>query len=154
MRANLIAGLGMAAIAAYFGAGLPLIDDRAGYSGLSPRFLPTIVTVGLALATVLLLVGRRSVLDEAEDAPGTVHPERGAQRLALVAGGLLLHLAVIGTIGFVLASTLLMVLVARGFGSARPARDAAVALCVALPIWAIFTQLLGISLKLLPVAGF
>lgn len=154
MRPNLFAGLGMAAITAYFGAGLPLVDDRAGYSGLSPRFLPTLVTLGLAIVTVLLLVRRHSVLEQAEDAAGAIELGRGPQRLALVAGGLLLHLALIGTIGFVLASTLLMVLVARGFGSDRPARDAVVALCVALPIWAVFTQLLGISLALLPFAGF
>jgi len=153
MRANLIAGIGLAAVAAFFAAGLPSIDDQAGYSGLSPRFLPQIVTFGLAACALMLLLRRHSVPAQAEDAATAVERERGPGRLALVAGGLLLHMALIGTLGFVLAGVLLMSLVARGYGSTRTLRDALVGLAITVPIWLLFTQLLGISLKLLPLAG-
>ena len=62
-------------------------------------------------------------------------------------------MALIGTLGFVLSSTLLMVCVARGYGSRRR-RDALIGLAVTLPMWALFEFLLGINLPLLPVAGF
>jgi putative tricarboxylic transport membrane protein len=44
-----------------------------------------------------------------------------------------------------------MVFVARGYGSRRPLRDAIVALAVTVPIWALFSQVMGISLPLLPL---
>lgn len=153
MRANLAAGLGVAAVAAFFGAGLPFIDGGEGYSGLSQRFLPIIVTLGLALCATMLLFDPRAVPAQPEDAPDAVEPQRGMARLATVASGLLLHLALIGTIGFILASTLLMVLVARSYGSRRPARDALVALGLTIPMWLAFAKVLGVSLPLLPLAG-
>jgi putative tricarboxylic transport membrane protein len=44
-----------------------------------------------------------------------------------------------------------MVFVARGYGSRRPLRDAIVALAVTVPIWVLFSQVMGISLPLLPL---
>ena len=71
-----------------------------------------------------------------------------------VAAGLVLNMALIGTLGFVLASTLLMVCVARGYGSRRWIRDSLIGLAITLPMWALFDFLLGINLPLLPIAGF
>ena len=51
----------------------------------------------------------------------------------------------------ILASVLLMVFVARGYGSRRPLRDAIVALAVTVPIWVLFSRVMGISLPLLPL---
>jgi putative tricarboxylic transport membrane protein len=67
--------------------------------------------------------------------------------------GLAAHLALIGQIGFVLASALLMSCVARGWGSRRPGRDALIGLAVALPVWALFAKVMGIGLPLLPALG-
>jgi len=112
------------------------------------------VTIGLAVCAVLLLTRRESVLAQAEDAGTAVAPQRGAARLAMVVAALLLHMALIGVAGFVLASTLLMVLVARGYGSRRPARDALIALAITTPMWAVFAKVLGVALPFLPLAGF
>ena len=49
---------------------------------------------------------------------------------------------------------LLMVCVARGFGSTRPLRDAGIALAIAFPMWLLFAKVLQVSLKLFPLAGF
>ncbi|MFX5570813.1 tripartite tricarboxylate transporter TctB family protein, partial [Acinetobacter baumannii] len=73
--------------------------------------------------------------------------------LLWVAAGLLLNMALIGTLGFVLASTLLMVCVARGYGSRRLVRDALIGLAITVPMWLLFDFLLGINLPLLPIAG-
>ena len=154
MHANHWVGLGVGALALFFGAGLPFVDSQGGYAGLSPRFLPTVVTIGLAVCALLLLIRRAAVAARPDEAHTAVEPGRGFARLAWVAGGLLAHLLLIGTIGFVLASSLLMVCVARGFASARPVRDALIGLAIALPMWLLFAKVLQVNLKLLPVAGF
>jgi len=150
-RPHLAAGLAAAAAAAFMGAGLPLLDSSGGYAGLSPRFMPTLVTAALAVCALLLL-RRGSVPEHNDDAAGTVAPHDGPRRLAWVAGGLLLHMALIGSIGFVIAGALLMACVARGYGSARPARDVAAGLAMTVPIWLLFAKGLGLSLPLLPLA--
>jgi len=152
MRADLLAGVGLSALAAFFGAGLPGIDAAAGYSGLSPRFAPTAVALGLAGCALLLMLARAAPPAPQDDAD-VVAPARSGRRLALVAGGLLLHLAIIGSLGFVVAGTLLTVLAARGHGSRRPLRDAAVGVALTLPLWGLFAGLVGLRLPLLPIAG-
>jgi putative tricarboxylic transport membrane protein len=148
-----IVAAGVAVLALVLACGLPLIDAQAGYAGLSPRFLPGLVSAGLALAAWRLWRGARSVLPQAPDAASAVQPEAAGRRLAWAAGGLIGHLLLVGTAGFVLAGTLLLVCVARGFGSTRPARDALVGLALTLPVWFVFARLLGVGLKLFPPAG-
>jgi putative tricarboxylic transport membrane protein len=150
MRGHLIAGTGVAFLAAVLAAGLPSIDAQGGYSGLSPRFLPTVVTVMLGALAVLLMLNPASVPrpDSPADAKG-----RSTARLLTLLAGLLLHMALVGLLGFIAAGTLLMVLVARGFGSRRPMRDALVGLALTLPLWLVFTRLLGLALPLLPLLG-
>ena len=152
-RPNLVAGIGIALLALAFGVGAADIDAQAGYAGLSPRFLAMLVALGLAACALRLLWRRDSVFAQAQDADTTVDPARGRRRLAWVAGGLLAHMALVGTVGFVLASTLLMVCVARGYGSTRPGRDAVLALALTAPMWLVFAKLLGVGLPLLPAAG-
>lgn len=154
MRPNLVAGFAASLAAAFFGAGLPFIDAAGGYAGLSQRFLPTVVTIGLAVCAVLLLARRESVLATAENSQDAVDLQRGPRRLAWAACGLLLHMALIGLAGFVLASTLMMLMVARACGSTRALRDAVAGLAITLPMWLVFTRVLGIQLPLLPIAGF
>jgi putative tricarboxylic transport membrane protein len=63
------------------------------------------------------------------------------------------HAVLIGVIGFVLASALLMACAARGFGSRRPLRDVLIGLAIALPLWFVFARVFQVGLKLLPAAG-
>jgi len=48
--------------------------------------------------------------------------------------------------GFILSSSLLFWLVARGFESAKPVRDAAVGLLLSIVVYLAFTRGLGLSL--------
>jgi putative tricarboxylic transport membrane protein len=66
--------------------------------------------------------------------------------LGVLALALATDLLLIDSAGFVIASTLLFALVARGFGSRRPARDATVGLALAALVYAAFTHGLGIAL--------
>ncbi len=147
---NLAVGIAVLLAAAFFGVGLPSIDDQSGYSGLSPRFLPMLVTAGLALLGLLLAARPASVPAQAE---GSGEQPARLGGLAWLLSGLVLDLALIGSLGFVLASCVLMVCVARGYGSRRPLRDAMIALLLTLPVWALFSRVLGLSLPLLPAIG-
>jgi putative tricarboxylic transport membrane protein len=58
----------------------------------------------------------------------------------------LLFVAALDLAGFVIASTLLSVSVAAGFGSRRPLRDAAAALVLSVILYVTFTRGLGLAL--------
>lgn len=161
MRAHRVVGLSLAALTAGLAAGLPFIDSQGGYAGLSPRFLPTVVCVGLGICALMVFL-RPDALPAAEPSEPDAGPDRtgsahaaapAAGRLAWVGGGLVAHAALIGVIGFVLASALLMACAARGFGSRRPLRDVLVGLAIALPLWFVFARVFQVGLKLLPAAG-
>ena len=57
----------------------------------------------------------------------------------IISAGIILHMVIIGWAGFIIASTVLFVLVARGFGSRRIVRDALIALVLATVVFFIFT---------------
>jgi len=157
LKSGLAIGAAVIGLSVAFGIGLAAIDGAGGYSGLSPRFMPTLVALGLALCGLTILVqtarGRfvagGDELKAAGDA-APLSPTAGTDLLWLIAG-LVLHMVLIGWVGFIAASTLLMVFVARGYGSRRPLRDALVALAITVPIWALFSQVMGISLPLMPL---
>lgn len=149
-------GVAVLAVSVFFLVGLPGISGDEGYAGLSPRFMPTLVAIGLAVCGVLLTWqgvrgGFKNMPEEDADLPSAPHNFKG---FLWVCAGLVANMALIGTLGFVFASTLMMVCVARGYGSRRIVRDALIGLAITVPMWALFEFLLGINLPLLPVAGF
>ena len=136
--------------------GLPIAQWFNETVGKDARFAPTLVAIGLAVCGALLAWqgvrgGFRNMPEEDAELPSAAHNFKG---FLWVSAGLVLNMALIGTLGFVLSSTLLMVCVARGYGSRRVVRDAIVGLCITVPMWALFEFLLGINLPLLPIAGF
>jgi putative tricarboxylic transport membrane protein len=157
LKSGFAIGAAVIGLSIAFGIGLLSIDGTGGYSGLSPGFMPTLVALGLALCGLMILVqtarGRFVAGDDELEATGDtapLSPTAGTDLIWLIAG-LVLHMVLIGWVGFIAASTLLMVFVARGYGSRQPLRDAIVALAVTVPIWALFSQVIGISLPLLPL---
>jgi putative tricarboxylic transport membrane protein len=65
---------------------------------------------------------------------------------AWISAGLVAHMLLIAGIGFVLASTLLFVFTARGFGSRRWLRDALIGVSASTGIYLLFTR--GLTLQL------
>jgi putative tricarboxylic transport membrane protein len=66
--------------------------------------------------------------------------------LLFVVAGLVANVALIVPLGFTGASTILFVLVAYGFGSRKPLRDAAIGFAVALVAYFGFAKLLGVNI--------
>lgn len=109
------------------------------YATVGPSVFPTMITVFL-LACALGLVVAAARGGWAHDQDGTI-TEWGS--LAFVLGGLALNAALIDRLGFILASTILFTLVARGFGSEKWPRDAFIGFLLALVSYVGFDRVLG-----------
>ncbi len=107
------------------------------------RLFPAMVGAGLALiAAALLVEARRRRVTQPP-------PARNAGNMSGVAWiglGAILTLALLERAGFVVASTLLFALTARGFGSLRWILNLAIGLAFALAVYLIFTR--GLTLAL------
>lgn len=147
---HLAIGAGVLTLAALLAAGAAVLPVDKGYTIVGTRVFPYAVAllmgvVGAGLVWQALSGGFRSF--EVEPLPADAWPLR--QRLgaaAWVSGGLLVDALLIDRIGFVLASTLLFAAAARGFGSTRWARNAAIGIALSWPIYVGFTLGLGLSL--------
>ncbi len=122
------------------------IAETQGYAQIGPRLFPYIIGVGLTLCGAVLgwhaLTGgwRNIPLDqEGHGAPDWL-------AFFIISAGIVLHMVVIGWAGFIIASTLLFVLIARGFGSRRLVRDALIAVALAAVVFFVFTSGLGLKL--------
>jgi putative tricarboxylic transport membrane protein len=135
---HLLVALGVLVIAALSAWQSAEIPDSV-VNAVGPQVVPWFVTAFLlATALGLMMAAMRSGWAQPEDGPIT---EWGG--LALVSLGLLANVALIEVIGFILASTLMFPLVARGFGSTRPLSDAAIGFALAFVAYIGFDRVLG-----------
>jgi len=113
------------------------------YAKVGPTVVPYITALGLAGLGLLLLYSALTggwQPDEEKD----VAPDRVA--LLWIVAGLALNVLLISTGGFTIASIVLFVCVARGFGSKAILRDAAIGAAFALIAYFGFAQTLGINI--------
>jgi putative tricarboxylic transport membrane protein len=132
------------------------LPSEGGYSHIGPNFFPAVISAGL-IALGLWLLGEAFAggWRNLSERPAGEQPFQ-PRAFAWVSAGLFIHMAAIGSAGFVLAGTALFALVARGFGSARPARDAALGFVLSLAVHLFFVKLLNVSLPggwLAPLLG-
>jgi putative tricarboxylic transport membrane protein len=113
------------------------------YAKVGPTIVPYITAVCLGVLGVLLLVEALRGGWQPEEEKEVV-PDRAA--LLWVVAGLVLNVLLIGPAGFTLASILLFVCVARGFGSKAILRDTAIAAAFALIAYFGFAKTLGINI--------
>lgn len=143
---ELLISIGLFAIGAFVIYETQTIAETQGYSQVGPRLFPYIIGTGLTLCGAVLAWhaisgGWRDVpLDqEGHDDPDWV-------AFGLISAGIVLHMALIGWAGFILASLLLFVMIARGFGSRKPVRDLLIGAAVAVAAYFLFTKGLGLKL--------
>jgi putative tricarboxylic transport membrane protein len=122
------------------------LPTEGGYAQVGPGVVPRIVgVITLVLGGFLLreaLAGGFHGVDE--EAEARVPMDWPA--FAWVTAGIVGYGALIEHAGFVIASTLLFVLVARGFRSRRWALNTAVGAVLAIAVYAVFNYGLGLTL--------
>ena len=133
------------------GHGRPDLSGRCRrrLRGHRTAIFPFAIALGLGLCGIgLILEALTGGYRNLEGAPEGVKLDRAAwEGLGWIVGGLVFQLLTIPTIGFVPTSAVLFTCVARAFGARSLWRSAVIGLLMALAIWAIFTQLLGVSLQ-------
>jgi putative tricarboxylic transport membrane protein len=145
-RGELFVSLALTALGIFVIMGTQSIPAGAGYSQIGPRAFPYLIGSGLLIIGGILTWqavsgGWRNVpMDQEEHAS----PDWAA--FALISAAVILHMVSIGWAGFILASTFLFILIARGFGSRRVVRDIVVGAVLSTAAFFIFT--LGLGLKL------
>jgi putative tricarboxylic transport membrane protein len=140
---------------AAFGAGVCLAGVGLGWHAfeipvrpvdvlLGPRLFPLAVMAGVAaLGAALVVAALRAH-------PAPVVEDRGGsidwRALGYILGGLGLFAVAVETLGFAVATALLFVAVARGFGSANLWRDAGIGVVLSGTVFAVFVYGLGLDL--------
>ena len=113
------------------------------YAKVGPTVVPMITAVALGILGVLLLIAAWQGGWQSEEEK-EVTPDRVA--LLWVVAGLVLNVLLISSAGFTIASVILFVCVARGFGSKAIVRDAAIGAAFALIAYFGFAKTLGIDI--------
>lgn len=142
--------LGLIALGSFVVYDTQNIPDAAGVSGVGPRLFPYLIGVGLTLCGGVL--GWQAITGGWRHmVPVPEHDRPDWYAFGVISAGIVLHMIVIGWAGFVIAGTLLFVLIARGFGSRRPAFDAGIAVVLNIVVYLIFTHGLGLKLPASPL---
>ena len=142
--------LGLIALGSFVVYDTQSIPEATGAAGVGPRLFPYLIGVGLTLCGGVL--GWQSITvgwHQMPEVPEHKRPDWYA--FGIISAGIVLHMIVIGWAGFVIAGTLLFVLIARGFGSRRPTRDAVIAIVLNVLVYLIFTHGLGLKLPASPL---
>jgi putative tricarboxylic transport membrane protein len=157
--AELLLSLAIFALGIAVAIGTTLLSRAGGHARIGPNAAPAVVAGGLIILGLWLLYEalsggwRNSVPDEAE-ARGEHRFYTGA--FIWVSAGLIAQILLIDRAGFVLAQAALFACVARGFGSARPARDFALGLVLGVSVFLFFVKFLNVNLPagwLKPILG-
>jgi putative tricarboxylic transport membrane protein len=159
LRAEVALSAGVLALGAMSAAVTAQLPSEGGYAGIGPNFFPALTAGSLILLGAWLLWealagGWRNRNPEDPAERGEHAFDRGA--FGWISAGLFIHMAAIGTAGFVLAGGALFACVARGFGSRRSVRDACLGLAIALGVFLFFVKFLNVNLPagwLAPVLG-
>ncbi len=138
-------GLGVVALGGIVVGDTMLAPPAPAYAQVGPTAFPYGAGAALlVLGLLLVAAGWRGGWRDPEAERELGRPN--VRGLLWVAAGLLVNVALIGVLGFVLASTALFACVARGFGSRRPLRDLAIGFALASVSYLGFARLLSIKL--------
>jgi putative tricarboxylic transport membrane protein len=145
-KGQIAVSLGVLVLGALVLAGAWSLPAGGGYAQVGPGVVPRIVGGALLLLGAMLLRealtgGYRGVDEEAE-----VHLPMDWWAFGWVTAGIIVYGLLVERAGFLIASTILFVAVARGFSSRRWLGNAAIGLAIAAFIFAVFNYGLGLQL--------
>lgn len=155
-------GAGVGVVGAVMAYGASFIPSDAGYAGVGPNALPWLVAV------VLMVCGGWLVWEARSGGYRELEAPSGAARgdwpaVAWVVAGVVANASLITTLGFILSCALCFALAVRGLRIAegksggpvkRGLLDLATGICIAAPVFWLFTKLLSINLPGLTASGW
>lgn len=137
------------------------ISEKTGYAGVGPRFFPSIIAVGLFMSGAILLIQSRPSqhpqTEEKTQAPDhpldyeTPHPNW--RMFGIASAALILHMSLIGFIGFTLAGTILCFGICLALETEAKIRDLILSFLLVLGLFHLF-KWLGLNLPALITGGF
>lgn len=142
IMAGVLLALGLVVLYATF-----QIRQPGGYSVVGPVFFPRAVALGLLALSVLFLLRTTIRPDSdlaeraAEEEAATHWPTVGWTVLALV-----VYAFALGWLGYIIATSLFYLVMARILGSRRPLRDLLIGVVLSTIIYFGFTRLLSVRL--------
>jgi putative tricarboxylic transport membrane protein len=140
---QVLVAAGVLVLAAVAGYQTTVIPVSPLYAKVGPTIFPWMVAGGLAFLGLALLIDALRggwALEPEAHVPVDWHA------LGWLLAGLVLNVALIGFLGFILASTLLFCCVARAFGSQRILRDVCIAFVFSAVAYIGFARVLGINI--------
>lgn len=145
-RPDLLVGLGVVGLGLLTVWQALVIPPTPVYAEVSATLVPWLVALlllglGTGLCVSALRGGWSHALEEMQDAPPV-----NWRSLGLMAAALVVQVALIEWLGFVIASTILYVLVCAAFGSRHPLRDLLIGAAVTLVAYLAFSHLLGVNI--------
>lgn len=145
-RSDLLVGLGVLVLGLLVVWQVLVVPAAPVYAVVGPTFVPWLVAamllaLGAGLCVAALRGGWSRELEEVRDAPPT-----NWRALGLLGAGLVVQVALIDWLGFIIASTILYVLVCAAFGSRRPVIDLGIGLAVTVVAYLAFDRLLGVDI--------
>jgi putative tricarboxylic transport membrane protein len=145
-RGELLTSIAFVALGIFVVLGTQNISGAAGYSHVGPRVFPYLVGSGLLILGGVLTWqavsgGWRNMPQDQEQ-----HATPDWPAFAILSAAVILHIVSIGWAGFILASTFLFTLIARGFGSRRLWRDIITGALLSTAAFYLFTEGLGLKL--------
>jgi putative tricarboxylic transport membrane protein len=157
--AELVLSLAVLALGIAVAVGTSQLSGAGGYARIGPNVAPGITAGGLILLGIWLCYealsgGWRNAVPDEPEARGEHRFHAGA--FVWVSIGLIAQIFLIHRAGFVLAQAVLFACVARGFGSAKAARDFAIGLLLGLAVFLFFVKFLNVNLPagwLAPILG-
>jgi putative tricarboxylic transport membrane protein len=124
------------------------IDVPANANSVGPRFFPTVVGALLCLVGTWLVVdvlrGGHGDMEAAEDID--LARTSDWRTLAVLSAVFLGHVALLNTLGFAIAGSLLFFGVGAALGSRHWARDLAISIVLATAVYLLFGRVLGVGL--------
>lgn len=141
LRGEVGVALAVLGLAAFIAHETFSITVSPGYARVGPRVVPFAVAALLGALGIGLLIA--SVSGAWRVAPS---PDRKLLPLVFIAGGLALYIGLLKPAGFIVASMVLFVAIARAFASDRIVRDILIGLALAIAAFVLFTQLLQLPL--------
>ena len=122
------------------------VPQSPTYAVVGPTLVPWLVSalmlaLGVGRCAAAVRGGWSRDLEEVREAPPA-----NWRALGLLAAALVMQVALIEWLGFVIASTILYVIVCAAFGSRRPLRDLGIGVAVTVVAYLAFDRLLGVNI--------